>query len=159
MTRRFFLMPVAFAIAICIPLFVRAEVPGGANGGLLGYVKKEDPSFTWKLKDTRESAQGKVYNIDLVSQTWQGFVWKHRLQVYQPKDSKLADTMLLYNTGGGPNAASQVLALELARRIGHPIAFLFDIPNQPIYDKKEDALIAETFVRFLDGGGKDDSWP
>jgi PhoPQ-activated pathogenicity-related protein len=159
MTRGLCRFLVAIGFVLPIPLSVHAEIPGGTEGGLLGYVKKEDPSYSWKLKDTQETAQGKVYNIDLVSQTWQGFVWKHRLQIYQPKDSKLADTMLLYNTGGGPNTASQVLALELARRIGHPIAFLFDIPNQPIFDKKEDALIAETFVRFLEGGGKDESWP
>ncbi|HEV3146360.1 MAG TPA: PhoPQ-activated protein PqaA family protein [Gemmataceae bacterium] len=159
MIRRFCTISVAAAFLVAIPFTVRAEIPGSDNGGLYGYVKKDDPSFSWKLKDTQESLQGKVYNIDLVSQTWQGIVWKHRLQVYQPKGSTLADTMLLYNTGGGPGTASQMLALELARRIGHPIAFLFDIPNQPIYDKKEDALIAETFVRFLEGGGKDESWP
>ncbi len=39
-----------------------------------------------------------------------------------------------------------------------PIAILYDIPNQPLLDgKKEDALIAETFVRALET--KDMSWP
>src|SRR5262249_40766737 len=37
-------------------------------------------------------------------------------------------------------------------------AILYGIPNQPLFDgKKEDALIAETFVRYLDG--KDENWP
>src|SRR5207248_8344071 len=53
-----------------------------------------------------------------------------------------------------------VLGLEFAKRTGTPVAVLYNIPNQPLYGgKKEDALIAETFVRFLEAGGKDEEWP
>ena len=47
---------------------------------------------------------------------------------------------------------------ELAKKMNAPVAFLYGIPNQPLFDgKKEDALIAETFVRFLQT--KDENWP
>jgi PhoPQ-activated pathogenicity-related protein len=67
--------------------------------------------------------------------------------------------MLLWNTGGDARASWQMIGMELAKRSQAPVAFLFHVPNQPIYGKKEDALIAETFLRFLQGGGKDESWP
>ena len=38
------------------------------------------------------------------------------------------------------------------------MAVLYQVPNQPLLDgKKEDELIAETFVRFLQT--KDENWP
>jgi PhoPQ-activated pathogenicity-related protein len=48
--------------------------------------------------------------------------------------------------------------MDLAGKIRAPVAFLYDVPNQPLLGgKKEDALISETFVRFL--ATKDESWP
>jgi PhoPQ-activated pathogenicity-related protein len=66
--------------------------------------------------------------------------------------------MLLWNTGGGANSGNQLFGMELARRSQVPVAFLYHVPNQPLLDgKKEDALIAETFVRYLET--KDEKWP
>jgi PhoPQ-activated pathogenicity-related protein len=46
----------------------------------------------------------------------------------------------------------------IADRIGAPAAVLYDVPNQPLLGGlREDALIAETFDRYLDGG--DDTLP
>ena len=48
--------------------------------------------------------------------------------------------------------------MVVAKKVGAPCAFLYGIPNQPLLGgKKEDALIAETFVRYLDT--KDADWP
>lgn len=130
------------------------------QAGLIEYVQKPDATFEWKFNGKKESLQGTIYDLHLFSQTWQNIKWQHRLQVYQAKGTQPAETMFLFNTGGGPNTGNQTLALELSRRIGAPIAFLYDIPNQPLLgNKREDALIAETFCRFLDCEGKDDSWP
>jgi PhoPQ-activated pathogenicity-related protein len=66
--------------------------------------------------------------------------------------------MLLWNTGGSASPVNVYLGMELATRIKAPVAFLYHIPNQPLLGgKKEDALIAETFVRYLKT--KDADWP
>jgi PhoPQ-activated pathogenicity-related protein len=67
---------------------------------------------------------------------------------------------------GGSGKASEArlddnrvaLNMEVARRLKMPYAVLTHIPNQPLLgDLKEDKLIAETFVRFLNT--KDENWP
>ena len=138
---------------------VEAEAPKiDRDTDLDKYVKKADKSFAWKLLRTRDAAGGKVYDIELTSQTWHEIVWKHDLQVFVPADTKPGSTLFLWNQGGKPSLGSTFLALDLAKKMKAPVCFLFGIPNQPLFGgKKEDALIAETFVRYLDT--KDPSWP
>ena len=138
-------------------LFALAR-PGGVRADLLDYVKKPEPHFAWKLKGKTETPFGVIYDLELTSQTWEGVDWTHSLQVYQPKGVAPTDVMLLYNTGGKPNEGTIAYGMIVAKKVGAPCAFLYDIPNQPLLGgKKEDALIAETFVRYLDT--KDNDWP
>ncbi len=129
-----------------------------ARADLLDYVKKPDPGFSWKLKNKIESEAGTVYDLHLVSQVWQGITWEHQLQVYLPKGVKPTATMFLWNQGGTASPQSMLFGLDMAKKMNAPVAILYGIPNQPLLGgKKEDALIAETFVRFLDT--KDADWP
>ncbi len=129
-----------------------------ARADLADYVKRPEPKFAWKLKDKIESTDGVIYDLELTSQVWQDIPWTHQLQVYQPKGVAPSATMLLWNTGGKASAPNILFGMELARKTKAPVAFLYGIPNQPLFDgKKEDALIAETFVRYL--ATKDGSWP
>jgi PhoPQ-activated pathogenicity-related protein len=127
---------------------------------LLDYVQKPDPQFSWKLQQKSDTPQGTLYDLQLVSQVWQNITWTHQLQVYQPRDVAPNAVMFLYNTGGDANPGTIAFGMDLARKIQAPVAFLYHIPNQPLLGgKKEDALIAETFVRYLEGKGQDGSWP
>ncbi len=129
-----------------------------ARADVLDYVKKSDPDFSWKLKNKMMVPGGTVYDLHLVSQVWQGITWEHQLQVYLPKDVKPTATMFLWNQGGTANAKSIAFGMDLARKMKAPVAFLYGIPNQPLLGgKTEDALIAETYVRYLKT--KDDTWP
>ena len=129
-----------------------------ARADLLEYVQKPEPHFAWKLVHKIDSPAGVVYDIEMTSQTWEGIDWTHQLQVYQPKDIAPNAVMLLYNTGGKANDANIAFGMGLAIQVGAPCAILYGIPNQPLFDgKKEDALIAETFVRFLKTNDAD--WP
>jgi PhoPQ-activated pathogenicity-related protein len=139
------------AVAGCL-----VTVPARAD--LHDYVKRPEPANTWKLKDKTATPGGTVYDLELVSQTWHDITWTHQLQVYRPQGVAPNKLMLLYNTGGKASPGSIALGMTLAQKIKAPVAFLYDIPNQPLFDgKKEDALIAETFVRYMTT--KDESWP
>lgn len=118
---------------------------------LADYVAKKDAAFAWEAKGKIDTPAGTVHELKLVSQTWQGGNWEHAVQVFVPTGAKPTSTMLLYNTGGGPSPTSGFLGISLATKIGGPVAFVYHVPNQPLLGgKSEDALIAETFVRYLE---------
>ncbi len=129
-----------------------------ARADLFDFVKKAEPSYSWKLKEKINHDKGTVYDIELVSQTWHDITWKHQLQVYQPKGVEPTRTMLLWNTGGSAKEPAITMYMTLAEKTKSPVAVLYDVPNQPLLGNlKEDALIAETFARYLKT--KDDTWP
>lgn len=140
-------------------LVILLAVSNETRADLLQYVQRPEPAFAWKLKEKiNHPLGGTIYDLQLTSQVWQGITWEHQLQIYQPPNAKPNSTMLLYNTGGAASDGNKLFGMELARLIGAPCAFLYHIPNQPLLDgKKEDTLIAETFVRYLDT--KDENWP
>jgi PhoPQ-activated pathogenicity-related protein len=134
-------------------------LPSLAFADLEQYLRKPEPEFAWDLKDTNDQAGDRTYNLQFVSQNWQGITWRHQLQVYQPKGAAPNRTIFLWVTGGSPRLAHALIGMELARKIDAPVAFLFNIPNQPLLEDKlsEDNLIAETFVRYLKT--QDENWP
>lgn len=133
-----------------------------AKAGLEDYVRREDPSFAWNEVEERETPLGKVYAINLTSQTWQGIKWQHKFRIYEPKGPLRQDAVLLFITGGAngnaPSPEEDASGFTLAQVCGARCALLKQVPNQPLLDgKNEDTLIAETFVRYLDT--KDENWP
>jgi PhoPQ-activated pathogenicity-related protein len=125
---------------------------------LENYVKKAEPDYAWSFKSKDETDAGVVYLYRLVSQKWHGELWEHDLQIFVPKEATDRSSMVILNTGGSAGGGTTALGLEIARRVKFPVAVLFQIPKQPLYNgKKEDALIAETFVQYLET--KDATWP
>lgn len=143
------LLPV-LAMFLTTAISVRAD--------LHEYIKKPDDSFKWAVKTAVKAPSGTAYTIEMTSQTWQGIKWEHVLMVYIPDGVKPSDTIFLWNDGGRPDPLKSLLAFEVSKRGKIPVAFLYGIPNQPLFGGKvEDALIAETFVRYLKT--EDESWP
>ena len=143
---------------VWLATLILAALAGSARADLVDYVKKPDEAFAWKMTGKTETADGVIYDLHLVSQVWQGIKWEHQMQVFLPKGVKPTTTMFLWNQGGKPGPASGVFGMDLAKKMKAPVAILYGIPNQPLLGgKTEDALIAETFVRYLNT--KDESWP
>jgi PhoPQ-activated pathogenicity-related protein len=129
-----------------------------ARADLFSYVARPEPQSSWKLVEKSEFGGCQVFTIKLTSQVWQGIPWEHDLVVFFPKDCPIRDRMYLMNNGGQWKPSGLMNGAMLAAGMKAPVAILLGIPNQPLFDgKKEDDLIAETFVRYLDT--KDDSWP
>ncbi len=126
------------------------------------YVHQPDKSFVWSQTSNHDTANGKVISIDLTSQTWRGIPWKHAMRVYVPATITYPDAMILFITGGSnggnPSPTDDLLGFMLAKASGARVAVLPQVPNQPLLGgKKEDDLIAETFMNFLKDGEAD--WP
>jgi PhoPQ-activated pathogenicity-related protein len=140
----------------CYGQIKRANVR--TKSALENYVNKSDDSFDWQNYQQVQGPEGTFYEATFISQTWQRIPWKHRLILYFPKSARYSATMLivlrhLYNRNAG------IASLKvISDSTGTASAMLYDIPNQPLFDgKEEDDLQAYTFSQFLKTG--DESWP
>lgn len=150
-----------FGLALLSALGCLAPSPA-AHAGLADYVAQPDSSYAWTLKASQKAEPGTIDLIELTSQTWRGIPWKHNLTIYTPAENKYPDAALLFITGG--STTSQVddddhaMGFALAKLCGARVAVLPQVPNQPLLDgKKEDDLISQTFVNYLESGEAD--WP
>src|SRR5688500_10161224 len=92
-----------FAVAGCLGLAWALLFGPTARADLFDYVKKDDGAYAWKRKSKIELPTGTVYELELVSQSWQVIPWKHGMQVFVPKGVKPGAKMFLWNQGGAPS--------------------------------------------------------
>ena len=109
------------------------------------------------LPETKVKKVGSTYEIDFASQHWHNTVWEHKILLLVPKGAEKSKTAILYITGDGPFKGDYLDLNLMSAATNMPIAMLFNIPNQPIWDMKEDDLIAHTFGQYLKT--QDDTWP
>ncbi|MFQ6131631.1 MAG: PhoPQ-activated pathogenicity-related family protein [Armatimonadota bacterium] len=146
----------ATRLMIAAALAVALNAAGAGHADLFEYVAKPDEAYEWELRKVEETPLGKVYDLHMVSQVWQGITWEHQVQVYEPRQVRVRDVVALYITGGGANEEAQLLGLTIANSVGARLATLYHIPNQPLFgDLSEDALISHTWLKYLETGDED----
>lgn len=151
--RLFALLP-ALTMLI-LPTWVHAEA--ALPGDLAAYVARPEPDFSWKKVQEQVIGGCDVVQLHLTSQVWQGIAWEHDLVVFIPKGVPTKTVMLL-NEGGKADPRNAVFGSLVASKVKAPVAILLGVPRQPLFNGlREDDLIAETFVRYLETG--DGSWP
>jgi PhoPQ-activated pathogenicity-related protein len=112
----------------------------------------------WILQPLSFPLLGRVYELEVVSGTWQDYTWKHRVEVIIPLITTRKDMAVMYITGSGKGEDERLMLGMLARDIRGPVVILRDVPNQPLFDNlKEDRLIAYTFDQYLKT--QDPTWP
>lgn len=122
------------------------------------YLKKPEPAYKWEKKDEKKVDGGTIYNLHLVSQTWQNITWEHSVQVFYPDNLKHPEFCVLLNTGGNPNTSNETIGLTVSKGAGTVFVVLYNIPKQPLFNNLyEDALIVYTWQKFMETG--DESWP
>ncbi|MBC7328623.1 hypothetical protein H5T87_11025 [bacterium] len=125
---------------------------------LFQYLSRPDPAYKWeKISDEKFPSGERLIKLKMTSQIWEGIKWEHELDIILPQKLENPSVAGLLITGSGRGGILEILRI-VANKTGIPMAVIFDIPNQPLFDgKTEDALLAYTFLRALETG--DMSWP
>jgi PhoPQ-activated pathogenicity-related protein len=166
-----FLRRAATCIVLGCGFIVGAAWPAEERSDVLAsYVAKSDPTFEWRQIGSGRIGASSYIELLMVSQTWRGFPWKHQFFVLRPDNmSGNAHQGLLFIHGGRwkeeyevarPQAdlpREAVLFARLAEALRAPVGVLRQVPYQPLFDRREDALIAYSFDRYLQTGESD--WP
>ncbi|MBX9653798.1 PhoPQ-activated pathogenicity-related family protein, partial [bacterium] len=160
----------SFAILVLALSF--APLSRGAETALDRYVKKEDPTYAWKVVSETPVEGGTQFVLELTSQTWRTEkevdrpVWKHWLTILKPNEveSKIG---FLFIVGGAndsdPPKAPDARTIAIAKSTKSVVAELKMVPNQALIfhqdntPRKEDDLIGYTWDQFLKTG--DETWP
>ncbi|HEU4627883.1 MAG TPA: PhoPQ-activated protein PqaA family protein [Steroidobacteraceae bacterium] len=139
-----------------------------ASGELAQYVEEPDPAYHWDVLRSGRFAGGDYLELLLTSQTWRDIEWKHQLYLFRPRHLDTTSRQaFLYIDGGrwnpqyeaGQNGLPRdsVVFSRLADSLHAVVAVVRQVPFQPMFDRREDALIAYTFDRYLATGDSD--WP
>ena len=119
--------------------------------GLDAYLARPEPAFRWEKKSEKRVGETLIEELRLVSQTWQGNVWEHRVQLCRPVKPRFPDFCVVRNTGGDGGERDEALGVQLSRDSGCAVATMFNNPMQPLYGGlEEDALIAYTWQKYLE---------
>ncbi|MCX6380589.1 MAG: PhoPQ-activated protein PqaA family protein [Armatimonadetes bacterium] len=112
----------------------------------------------WEKQGEKQVDGVTVTDLHLISQTWQGMIWEHRLMLFRPPNSTFPNFCTLLNTGGRGGDDDMKMGAMIAKSSGMPFAILFGIPKQPLYGgKTEDELVVYTWQKYLETG--DSTWP
>ncbi len=132
------------------------DMPARTETALDRYIARDEKAYKWA--DAPELVQSaNETDLRLTSQTWQGKNWTHRVQIFTPQKLEFPDAALINVSYGSGSFAETFAGQALADATGTTVVNLFDVPNQPLFDKTEDDLIAYTFAKYLETG--DETWP
>jgi PhoPQ-activated pathogenicity-related protein len=149
-------MPLAALLAVL-------ALPRPARAGLDDYLAKPEPAFKWEKRGETQVGACTAYELHFTSLEWHGEVWEHRLLLVRPDKGERTSFCALDNSSGEGERGDAAEAARFAEATGSCAAVVFGNPKQPLWGKREDALVVHTWLEFVksmkqDGKG-DESWP
>jgi len=154
---RFKIMYKKLLIIFIFSLTIMLFFPSQARADLKSYLEKEEPDYRWEKTKELTVTDGKVYELHLVSQRWQKTLWTHRVQIFYPDRIISPDYCTIFVAGKSGKSLVDSFGMDITKSCGTVVVVLWNIPNQPFEGKKEDALMAYTFLKFMETD--DQSWP
>ncbi|BBA33118.1 putative uncharacterized protein [Methylocaldum marinum] len=124
-------------------------------GALEDYVNAPDAVYLWRYESETRETWGTLNRLELISQKWRGEQWSHGLLIAQPRELRNPGTAFFLITHDG--SACIDLLRAAAEQAGAIAAAITGVPNQPLYGRSEDALVAFTFDRYA--ATNDRTWP
>ena len=135
------------------------------------YVNSPDPNYSFTVESTIPGEGYQVHVVRMTSQAWltkeqvDNPIWWHWLVIVEPDEIKTNKGMLFISGGDNDDEApttASPLIVQPALATGSVAAELRMVPNQPLTfandafgPRKEDALIAYGWDKFLRGGARD----
>jgi PhoPQ-activated pathogenicity-related protein len=155
-----------------IGFYLALPLAAGDYTALDRYIGQPDKAYRWQLASQTTVAGNTISVLEMVSQAWlteaevDRTEWKHWLVILKP--AKVAGTAGVVFVNGGSNdgrppGSPDLTMITMATELGVVVADLRMVPNQPLKfagedsPRKEDALIAYTWRKFLETG--DERWP
>ncbi|HEX5048042.1 MAG TPA: PhoPQ-activated protein PqaA family protein [Gammaproteobacteria bacterium] len=157
------------AAQVCAAAEPNPQTLGAASTALETYVAKPDESYEWHVRARYQARGAEIVELTLTSQTWRGVAWKHQVALIKPSRVDDPGRGLLivgggrwresYDTDPAPDELQEGADtfIAIARRLHTVVAVLGQVPFQPLFDRREDELIAYTFDEYLKTG--DPEWP
>ncbi|WP_448376473.1 PhoPQ-activated protein PqaA family protein [Fervidobacterium sp.] len=126
---------------------------------LTAYLNNSGSPIYSVVSSSSSAVGGKFFLLNVKSQVWRGIEWNHKVGIYIPRRLVYKNHGIIMVTGSAPrdpisNLNQYAFVIE---SIGAPFVILWDIPNQPIFGLREDALIAYTLSKYIETGEED--WP
>nr|WP_241498771.1 PhoPQ-activated protein PqaA family protein [Fervidobacterium thailandense] len=126
---------------------------------LLEYVRYSGTPSYKVISSFSSLVGGRSFVLEVTSQKWRNMDWIHKVLVYIPRRLSFKSHAIVVINGSAPRDLTQSVNqfVTIAELLGAPVVSLWDVPNQPIFGLREDALIAYTFYQYYQSGEPD--WP
>ena len=112
---------------------------------------RDRKGFSWRLISRGRD----MTTLEMTSQKWKESTWNHRIAIYYPEKLQYPDAAAVFLTTGQLPFDS-LTGRAAANAIGAPFVIVYDVPNQPLWDKSENDLFGYSVSQAVETG--DGSW-